>query len=116
MENDGLKLPGMKESFSYPNLRPELSGQPLGAIITQFMSVLLFIAGFLSFTWFAWGVFDYLFAGGNKESIAKARKKMTWAIVGFVLFSVSFGISQYAETIFIPRDVRIQEIGIPKTP
>jgi len=116
MNNNGLKLPGMKESFSYPDLNPSLSGQPLGVIITQFLSVMLFIAGFLSFFWFAWGVFDYIFAGGNKESLGKARKKMTWAIVGFILFVVSFGLIQYAETIFKPQAIQVQDLGIPKTP
>ena len=64
--------------------------------------VLFYIVGFLSFFWFAWGVYEYLIAGGAKEGLAAARKRMTWAIIGFVLFIASFAVSQYAQTLFDP--------------
>lgn len=113
--NDDLQLPGVNKGFSYPGLSSNLSNQPLGVIISQFMGVILFIAGFLSLIWFAWGVFEYIFAGGNKETLGKARKKMTWAIIGFILFTLSFAMSQYAQTIFEPKDRPIQNLNIPNT-
>lgn len=99
-----LTLPGQQVSSPFPNLRPELANGSIGDIISQFLVVAMYIVGFISFAWFAWGAFEYIFAGGNKEGIGKARKRMTWAIVGFVLFLLSLAVSQYAQTIF-PNNV-----------
>jgi hypothetical protein len=41
---------------------------------------------------FFWGVVDWIWAGGDKEGIAKARQKITQSIIGLVLLSLSFAI------------------------
>ncbi len=100
--NTGIKLPGNNSFGNFPDLRAELANGSLGSILSAFFGVAFYVIGFLSFFWFAWGVFEYIFAGGKKEALASARKRMTWAIVGLVMFVLSFVISQYAETIFNP--------------
>lgn len=106
----GIGLPGGKRVSPFPYLSDRLAEGSLGSIISEFMIVVMYIAGFLSFIWFAWGVFEYIFAGGGKEGLGKARKRMTWAIVGFIIFVLSFALSQYVQTIFPTnsslRDVR----------
>lgn len=88
------------------------SQQTLGYVISQFFQVFFYIAGFLLFFWLLWGVFQYIFAGGNKEALGKARQRITWAIFGFIFVAVSFLISQYAETIF-PRHDKLTPVSIP---
>ena len=102
MKNLALELPGIGRVQGYPFLDKRFDGASLGTIISEFASLALLIGGFLMFIWFVWGVFEYIFAGGNKDSLGKARKRMTWAIVGFLLFAISFAVSQYASTIFKP--------------
>ena len=72
-----------------------------GAIISSVLSEGLIVAGFLMFVWAIIGAFQYILAGGNKENLAKARERITWAIVGFLLVIVSFAISSYIQGVFL---------------
>lgn len=74
----------------------------LGYILTQFSEVALYAGGFLMFFWAAWGVFDYIRAEGNKEALAKARKRIQWAIVGFIILLFAFFISEFIQTAVLP--------------
>lgn len=67
----------------------------LGTIISTFGVVALYVGGFMMFFWAVWGIFDYLIAEGNKEALAKARKKIQWAIVGFIILLIAFFISDF---------------------
>lgn len=69
-------------------------------LISQFLTLGFVVAGFLMFVWAIIGVFQYILAGGNKENLAKARARITWAIVGFLITIVSFALSQYIQSIF----------------
>lgn len=73
----------------------------LGQVITSFGEAALYIGGFLMFFWAVWGVFDYLLAEGNKEGLAKARKKIQWAIVGFIILLLAFFLSDLTKDILI---------------
>jgi len=73
----------------------------LGDALSIFGQVALYTGGFLMFFWAVWGVFDYLRAEGNKEGLAKARKKIQWAIVGFVILILAFFMSDIAQTILL---------------
>ncbi len=81
-----------------------------------FYDIVLWISLVLMFSWMVWGVFQYLLAGGNKENLAKARSRITWAIVGFVIVIMAYTIQKYAREIFPPQDVNkgnVQEISPP---
>ncbi len=86
----------------------------LGSLLSGLLTVAFFIAGFLMVIWLAWGVFQYIFAGGNKDALAKARGRITWALVGFVILIVSFMISEYVRTI-IPENInqKVKQITTP---
>lgn len=86
----------------------------LGDFVTALLNVFFLIAGFLMLIWFAWGVFQYIFAGGKKEDLAKARSRMTWAIVGFLITAISFAISQYIQTI-IPTRIKSGVTKVTRT-
>ncbi len=67
----------------------------LATVLNSSLDIGLYIGGALMFFWAAWGVFDYIKAEGNKESLAKARKKIQWAIVGFIILLLTFFISDF---------------------
>ncbi len=37
-----------------------------------------------------WGAFEWIVSGGEKEKVASARKRITYALIGLVLLSLSF--------------------------
>lgn len=74
----------------------------VGAFVSRLLEVGLYIGGVLMFFWAIWGVFDYIRAEGNKDSLAKARKKIQWAIVGFIILLLSFLISEFISSILVP--------------
>lgn len=98
MLNDILKTP----NFGIPGFKFGPTST-LGDIISGFFQIAFFLAGFLAFFWFVWGAFQYIFAGGDKEKLGKARSRITWAIVGLIIVALAFTISQFAQQILKPR-------------
>lgn len=85
----------------------------LASVISSLGEVALYVGAFLMFFWAAWGVFDYIRAEGNKEALAKARKRIQWAIVGFIILLLAFFLSNTVQTILKPDTSRLQEIKAP---
>lgn len=75
----------------------------LGSFLTGLFEIAFFIATFLAFFWLVWGAFQYIYAGGNKENLAKARSRITWAIVGLLLTAVAYIVSQFTQQILQPK-------------
>lgn len=104
-----LKLPGSTSNVADPNNiigKFGSIGGFLGGANGNYglYDIILWIAIVLMFTWMIWGVLQYLFAGGNKEGLAKARSRITWAIVGFIIIVLAYTIQQYAKEIFPPKE------------
>ncbi|MCL5784439.1 MAG: pilin [Patescibacteria group bacterium] len=97
MKQLALSLPEYNNIGENFGLKPELASANIGSIVSQLLDIAFIVAGFLMFIWAAWGVFQYIFSGGNKEGLAKARSRITWAIVGFIIIMLSFAISQYIQ-------------------
>lgn len=54
---------------------------------------LFFAGGGLAFIiMFVWGAVAMILSGGDKEAVAKARARITWAVIGLVLLSLSYFI------------------------
>lgn len=86
----------------------------LGGLISGLLTIGLFVAGFIMVAWMFWGVFQYIFAGGNKEGLAKARSRMLYAAIGFTLVAASFLISDYAKNNTFKRiSVPVQNVSTP---
>ena len=86
----------------------------LADAITAFADVAIFAGAFLMFFWTVWGVFDYIRAEGNKEALAKARKRIQWAVVGFIILMLSFFLSDFVQTVLDPRIPSITPVEIIK--
>lgn len=72
----------------------------LGDVVSGGLTIAFLIAAFMMLIWLVWGAYQYLLSGGNKEGLARARARMTWALVGFLIVMLSFALSQYVQTIF----------------
>ncbi len=64
----------------------------VGNILGNALKIMLIFGGLAVVAFFAWGAFDWITAGGDKEKIAGARKKMVNSIIGLVLLSLTFFI------------------------
>jgi hypothetical protein len=85
-----------------------------GAVVGGFLNIAFMIAGFLLLVWLVWGVMQYIFAGGNKEGLARARARITWALVGFVVVVLAFLVSGYAKDVLEPKtDIQVTNVDVP---
>lgn len=100
MEKIALTLPGGARIPTPAGLKPQFSD--LGGALSQTLNLVLFLAGILMIIWMSWGIFAFIFSGGEKEKVGKARARITYAIVGFLIVVVAFAAKQYLETI-IPQ-------------
>lgn len=111
-------IPGINEIIKANpvNTDPKTGGfaNP-GDFISQALEIVFAIAALISFWYAFWGVFQYIFAGGNKEGLGKARSRITWAIVGLVIVGISFAISQFLQDFFVgAQTVPITNVTPPK--
>lgn len=116
MKDLALKIPLVSSTADIPNTAGGLKQgfNNLGDLISGSMQIAFLIAGVLLFFWLVWGVFQYIFAGGNKEALGKARSRITLAIVGFLIVALAFTLSNYIKEIFPPQKVPVQQITAPQ--
>lgn len=105
--NLALQLPGFKRPIdNTPGLDPKFSpgdAPILGIFLTDILNIIFYIAVFLAFYWLVWGTFAYIMARGNKEDLAKARARITWALIGLMVVLLSYSIAKYGSEIFRPK-------------
>jgi hypothetical protein len=70
------------------------------SIINEAFKYLFPLAGLILFFTLIAGGFQLLTAAGNEETIQKAQKKITAAIIGFVILFVSFWLMKLLQFIF----------------
>ena len=80
----------------------------LSGLISGFLEVAFYLAAFLAFFWFVWGAFAYLMAEGDKETLAKARLRIQWALIGLLVIFMAFFITGFIAQIFGP-----DKFGLP---
>lgn len=93
-------LPDLKKIY---DAKPTKDLNTLGDLISVFLNIVFYAAGFLAFYYLVWGAFSYIMAQGKKEELAKARARITWAIVGLMIILLSFFIAKFVGEIFKPR-------------
>lgn len=74
----------------------------IGDLISIILSIAFFAAVFLAFYWLAWGAFAYIMAQGKKEDLAKARARITWALIGLFFVFLSYFIAKFMSEVFKP--------------
>lgn len=97
-----LNIPGFGSIENNPVSKfPADDNFQIASVINALGEIAIYVGGFLMFFWAVWGVFDYLRAEGNKENLAKARKKIQWAIAGFVILLAAFFVSDTLQGILL---------------
>lgn len=99
-----LTLPGPSGSnYIIPapsGLKPEFTN--LSSVISPLLTIAFYIAAFLAFYFLIWGAFAYIMAQGNKENLAKARARISFALIGLIVILMAYFIAKYAGEIFAP--------------
>jgi Type IV secretion system pilin len=88
-------------------------------ILLNVISLFFAVGGIGVVIYFVWGAVDWIMAGGDKEKISNARKKMTNAIIGLILLALSFAIIRTIGSIagFDPLgNLQIRGLGNPNDP
>src|SRR5258708_76455 len=90
MKNLSLNIPGISGgSTNIPNIpgfqigpNAPIKDPSLAVVLSAILSLVFSIAGILLFVFLLWGVVQYILAGGQKERMAKARARITYALIG----------------------------------
>lgn len=82
----------------------------LGTLIQNAITVVLAIAGLLTFAYLVWGGIQWITSGGDKAQYEEARNKITAALVGLAIVAAAWALMQLIGQFF---GVSFQEIDIP---
>ncbi len=95
-----LTLPGQTQPIPTPSgLKPEFIN--LSSFVSVLVNITIYIMLFLTFFYLVWGAYQYILAGGKKEDLAKARSRITWALVGLMVIFLAYFITRFATEIFV---------------
>lgn len=100
MNKLALTIPGFSPIPAPSGLKPEFVD--LGSFLSPLLNIAFFLVVFMAFYWLVWGAWQYIVSGGNKESLAKARARIRWALVGLLVVFMAYFIAKYAGEIFAP--------------
>lgn len=92
-------IPGLQDAFK-SNPAPQFKN--LGNFLSGIINIALFAAVFLAFYFLIWGAFQYIMAQGQKEGLAKARARITWALIGLLVIFMSYFIAKFAGEVLKP--------------
>ena len=95
-----LTIPGFAPIPNPTDLKPEFTN--LASLISPALNIAFYVAAFVAFYYLVWGAFQYILAGGKKEDLAKARARISWALIGLIVVFASFLIARFASEIFPP--------------
>ncbi len=95
-----ITLPGGQTISNPPGFNPDLNS--LGSVVSGFLNIFFYIAVFMAFYWLVWAAFQYILASGKKEELAKAKSKITWALVGLVVIFSAYFLAKFASQMLPP--------------
>lgn len=101
-----MNFPGFNTPLNLQKAVPNLKFPAtfkIADLVSIFFEIAVFTAAFMAFYWLIWGAVQYIMAGGKKEDLAKARARITWAIVGLAVVLLSYLIATYAGEVFPSR-------------
>lgn len=98
-------IPGLQDIYNFYISSPDQPGKfnTLGDFLTGLLNIIFFAAAFVAFFYVLWGTFSYISAQGKKEDLAKARARITWAIIGLVIVFLAFILAKFVAEVFKPK-------------
>jgi len=94
----------------------KISNNPGGDLAKVFKNSIniLFAVGAMAFTiMIIWGAVDWILSGGDKEKIASGRRRITNAIIGLVILSLSFTIMVVVGQVLSINALQFGDFKIP---
>lgn len=88
---DGTTIVGPLDPARFPNL---------ASVVTNALTYLFPITGFILLGYLLWGGFDYLTSLGDPKKAELGKQKITNALIGVVIIFVSFWLVQVIDYIF----------------
>jgi hypothetical protein len=79
-----------------------VSGQntsSIGGFVTNLLPQVFVIALILTLIYIIWGSYTYLTSQGDPKAIDAAKRHLTWAIIGMIIISLSFGMFQLVNSL-----------------
>ncbi|MBI2011482.1 hypothetical protein HYS91_01805 [Candidatus Daviesbacteria bacterium] len=67
-------------------------GAQISTVLSNIISLIYVVAAIVFVFMIIFSAFQWLTSGGEKEKIAAARGRLTWAIIGIILLATSFVI------------------------
>lgn len=89
------------------------AGESLRNLISNTITIFFTIGGIGFTIMIVWGSVNWILSGGDKEKIAGARKRITTAIVGLTLLSLTFLIMLVAGQILGIRSLNTGIFTVP---
>lgn len=92
-------IPGLNDIF---NANPTPQFKNLNGVLSGLLNIAFYIAIFLAFIYLVWGAFAYIMAQGKKEDLAKARARLSWAIIGMIVMLLAYFIAKFISEVLPP--------------
>lgn len=73
---------------------PKVGYPSLGVFITNAISLAFIIAAIAVLVMLIWGAIEWIFSGGEKEAVGKARNRILNALIGLAILAVAVAIAQ----------------------
>lgn len=89
-------------------VKPDTS---LGGLLKNVLVIIFTLAAVLVLFMLAWGAFQWITSGGDKEAVDKARKRITASLIGLALLALA-----YLLAVVVGRLVGIDVLNIDKLP
>lgn len=94
-----LTLPGTGNTVPQPSELTAKGFVNLASILSPLLNIVFYLAAFFAFYWLVWGAFQYILAQGKKEELAKAKARITWALIGLIVIFLAFILAKFASEI-----------------
>jgi hypothetical protein len=71
----------------------------VSSFLSQIVALIYAVATVVFFFMIIFGAFQWMTSGGDKEAAGKARSRITYAVIGFVLLALAFVIASVVSSI-----------------
>ena len=85
----------------------------IGNFISNLLTILVAIGAIILLFMIVWGAYEWITSGGDKESVSRARGRITAAFIGLAVLAVAFALAVAASRFF---GLDLTNIVIPTPP
>jgi hypothetical protein len=90
------------DDITYPSVTLGFQIPKFNDILTFILRFFFIVAGLVAIIYLLLGALAWITSGGNKESVDKAREKITAALVGIIILFVVLAVIALIESVFFP--------------